>query len=121
MCTPLTKQTRHAVGHEALAHAKPGLRLVNVSRGSCVSEMAVADALDNGTLGGYAADVFEFEDWAWTGRPHEVEPRLRTHAATLLSPHLGSAVEETRREIELAAAAEVVRWLDGEALAYRVN
>lgn len=121
VCTPLTAQTRHAICRETLEHAKPGLRLINVSRGSCVSEAAVADALEAGRLGGYAADVFEFEDWAWAGRPAEVEPRLRAHAATLLSPHLGSAVEETRREIELAAAAEVVRWLDGEALAYRVN
>jgi phosphonate dehydrogenase len=121
VCTPLTAQTRHAICRDTLAHAKPGLRLINVSRGSCVSEAAVADALEAGRLGGYAADVFEFEDWAWAGRPAEVEPRLRAHAATLLSPHLGSAVEETRREIELAAAAEVVRWVDGEALAYRVN
>ena len=59
-----------------------------------------------------------------TGAPPSTQGRLfwlRAHGATLFSPHLGSAVEETRREIELAAAAEVVRWLDGEGLAYRVN
>ena len=121
VCTPLTSHTRHAVAHEALLHAKPGLLLVNVSRGSCVSEAAVADALDSGRLGGYAADVFEFEDWAWSGRPDQVEPRLRAHGSTLLSPHLGSAVESTRREIELAAAMEVLRMLQGEPYHNRVN
>lgn len=121
VCTPLTPHTRHALSGPALRAAKPGLLLVNVSRGSCVSEAAVADALEAGTLGGYAADVFEFEDWAWAGRPERIEPRLRAHPATLLSPHLGSAVETTRREIELAAAGEVVRWLRGEPYHHRVN
>ena len=117
VCTPLTAQTRHAICRETLENAA-GAPLINVSRGSCVSEAAVADALEAGRLGGYATDVFEFEDWAWAGGRRR-EPRW-AHGATLFSPHLGSA-EETRREIEPAAAAEVVRWLDGEALAYRVN
>ena len=43
---------------------KPGALLVNIGRGSVVDEEAVADALETGALGGYAADVFEMEDWA---------------------------------------------------------
>jgi lactate dehydrogenase-like 2-hydroxyacid dehydrogenase len=37
--------------------------------GSVVDEAAVADALDENGLGGYAADVFAMEDWALPGRP----------------------------------------------------
>ena len=35
--------------------------------GSVVDEVAVADALDENGLGGYAADVFAMEDWALPG------------------------------------------------------
>jgi phosphonate dehydrogenase len=121
VCTPLTPGTRHLVDQAALQHAKPGLLLVNISRGSCVSEAAVAEALDHGVLRGYAADVFEFEDWALPARPAAIEPRLLTHERTLLSPHLGSAVATVRRQIEHDAAQEIVRLSKGEAPHNRVN
>ena len=121
ICTPLSAQTRHAISRDTLGAARRGVLLVNISRGSCVCEAAVADGLESGALGGYAADVFEFEDWAWAGRPAGIEPRLRKHPNTLFTPHLGSAVESARREIERAAATEVVRWLDGTPLLHRVN
>ena len=121
VCTPLTACTHHLLDRARLARAKPGLLLVNVSRGSCVDEAAVADALADGVLGGYAADVFEFEDWAVPGRPRAVEPRLlQPEARTLFTPHLGSAVAAVREEIELAAAAEIVRFARGEPLHHRV-
>ena len=121
VCTPLNKTTFHAIDAEILAKAKPGLLLVNVSRGSCVDEGAVADALHSDLLGGYAADVFEFEDWILDGRPKDIDPRLMSHPRTLFSPHLGSAVTTTRRDIELAAAEEIVRWSRSEPYLYRVN
>ena len=121
VCTPLNKTTFHAIDAEILAKAKPGLLLANVSRGSCVDEGAVADALHSGLLGGYAADVFEFEDWILDGRPKDIDPRLMSHPRTLFSPHLGSAVTTTRRDIELAAAEEIVRWSRSEPYLYRVN
>lgn len=121
VCTPLNKSTFHAIDAEILAKAKPGLLLVNVSRGSCVDENSVADALHSDLLGGYAADVFEFEDWILGGRPKDIDPRLMSHPRTLFSPHLGSAVTTTRRDIELAAAEEIVRWSQSEPYLYRVN
>lgn len=121
VCTPLNKSTYHTIDAEILAKAKPGLLLVNISRGSCVDEGAIADALQSNTLGGYAADVFEFEDWILDGRPKGIDPRLLSHPRTLFSPHLGSAVTTTRRDIELAAAEEIVHWSRGEPYLYRVN
>lgn len=121
ICTPLNPRTHHSINREALAKAKSGMQLINVSRGSCVDEVAVADALESGRLAGYAADVFEFEDWILEGRPDRIEQRLLSHPRTLFSPHLGSAVTSTRRDIERAAADEIIRWTKGQPFLYRVN
>lgn len=122
VCTPLNEGTRHVIdGGTLRRHAKPGLLLVNISRGSCVKEADVADALECGVLGGYAADVFEFEDWALPNRPRGIEPRLLTHERTLFTPHLGSAVATVRQRIEHEAADEIVRLAQGLPLRHRVN
>ncbi|MEE9251386.1 MAG: NAD(P)-dependent oxidoreductase, partial [Alphaproteobacteria bacterium] len=64
VAVPLVDGTKHLIDAHVLRKLKPGCHLVNISRGSVVDEQAVADALARGRLGGYAADVFEMEDWA---------------------------------------------------------
>jgi phosphonate dehydrogenase len=116
LALPLTPATRHVVGAAALRQLKPGCRIVNVGRGSVVDEAALAAALGEGgegRLAGYAADVFEFEDWALPDRPREIAPALLADARTIFTPHLGSAVVNVRREIELAAARNIVDALAG--------
>ncbi|MBO0874821.1 MAG: hypothetical protein J2P19_15650, partial [Pseudonocardia sp.] len=76
------------------------------SRGSVVDENAVVEALREGRLGGYAADVFAFEDGAGPSDVR-VPPGLLAHPRTVLTPHLGSAVDDVRREMGLAAAEQV--------------
>ena len=111
----LAAETHHLIDAGTLPTLKPGAYLVNICRGSVVDEEAVADALADGHLAGYAADVFEMEDWALPGRPRTIAPRLLAEGArTLFTPHLGSAVTRVRLEIEMAAAASVIQYLDGE-------
>jgi phosphonate dehydrogenase len=73
----------------------------------------VVAALRDGRLGGYAADVFEMEDWLLTDRPRAVAQALLDHPATLFTPHLGSAVIRARQEIEACAAANILDCLAG--------
>lgn len=112
---PLTAETFHLLGRDALSQMKRDSYLINVSRGSVVDEEAVADALESGHLAGYAADTFEMEDWARHDRPREIDPRLlRLTDRTLFTPHLGSAVASARLQIELAAAENILQALRGE-------
>lgn len=112
---PLTPATLGLVDVAFIRAMKPGALLVNPARGSLVDEAAVADALESGHLGGYAADVFECEDWAREDRPTRIEPRLLAlPAKTVLTPHIGSAVVEARRAIEHSAADSILRVLAGE-------
>ena len=119
---PLNPSTLKLIDSSAIARMKSGSYLVNVGRGSVVDEDAVADALDSGHLAGYAADVFEMEDWARTDRPREISPRLLKRSdKTLFTPHLGSAVDRVRVEIELAAARNILHALRGERPPDAVN
>ena len=93
---------------------RPGAFLVNVGRGSVVDEQAVLAALQAGRLGGYAADVYEMEDWALPGHPAQIPPGLLSHPRTLFTPHLGSAVDSVRRDMSLAAARQVEQALSGQ-------
>lgn len=117
----LKNDTLHLIGEEALLHTKPGAFLVNVGRGSVVDERAVVKALYAGHLGGYAADVFEMEDWAREVRPKTVPVELLEHPRTLFTPHLGSAVKGVRLQIELEAARNVLQALHGEVPEGAVN
>lgn len=122
LALPLTPATHLLVDKGALARMKPGAHLINPARGSLVDEAAVADALESGRLAGYAADVFECEDWAREDRPAGIEPRLAAQGArTVLTPHIGSAVTDVRREIELSAARNIVAALSGHAPPDAVN
>lgn len=113
LSTPLTAQSRHLLGTAALAQCKPGQFIVNVGRGSVVNEEAIAHALDEGLLAGYAADVFACEDWALADRPAAISARLLARADTLFTPHLGSAVRGVRIAIEQRAADNIIAVLQG--------
>lgn len=81
----LTRETRHMIGAPQLAQMKPTAILINTSRGYCVDEAALVEALQKGRIGGAALDVFEEE-------PLALESPLRKLGdKVLLSPHMVSA------------------------------
>lgn len=119
---PYCDSTLHLIDAGALARMKPGAFIVNTSRGSVVDEQAVAAALASGWLAGYAADVFEMEEWARADRPHTIPQALLDDTArTLFTPHIGSAVDAVRLEIELEAAHNILQALRGETPQGAIN
>jgi phosphonate dehydrogenase len=122
LALPLNPETLHMFGRDTIARVKRGARLVNPARGSLVDEAAIADAIEAGHLAGYAADVYECEDWAREPRPGEIEPRLRRPGApTVLTPHIGSAVTRVRQEIERSAAESIIDVICGRVPRHAVN
>lgn len=81
-------ETRGLVSREVIEALGPEGLLVNVARGSVVEEPALIEALEQGRLGGAALDVMANEP-----RP---DPRLTRLSNVVLTPHIGSATQETR-------------------------
>ena len=82
-------RTRCLVNAAVLDALGPDGILINVARGSCVDEAALAAALKEGRLGAAGLDVFEDE-------PHVPEALFAMDQVVLL-PHQGSATVETRK------------------------
>ena len=82
-------KTRHIVGREVIAALGPEGMVVNISRASNIDEDALLDALETGTLGCAALDVFE-------GEP-ALNPRFLALDNVLLQPHHASGTVETRK------------------------
>jgi gluconate 2-dehydrogenase len=97
---PYTPENRHAIGAAELAMMKPHAVLVNIARGGIVDDAALAAALREGRLAAAGLDVFE-------GEP-AVHPDLLALENAVLSPHIGSATEDTRRAMATLAADNVI-------------
>ncbi len=121
LAIPLLQGTRHLINRDRLGFVKKSAYMINIGRGSCVDESAVAQALENDQLAGYAADVFEFEDWARPDRPHGIDSRLLASEKTVFTPHLGSAVDRIRYQIAMQAALNIKDVLLGDSPPGAVN
>jgi phosphoglycerate dehydrogenase-like enzyme len=81
----LTRETKHMMAGEQFALMKPTAIFINTSRGPCVQEPALVEALLKGQIGGAALDVFEEE-------PLALDSQLRNLGdKVLLSPHMVSS------------------------------
>jgi glyoxylate reductase len=105
--TPLTQETRHMFSRAQFARMKPNAILVNTARGPVVDEVALAEALKAGVIRGAALDVFEEEP-----QVHPALLELEEHV--VLVPHIGSATYETRTNMSLVAARNMVAGLSGK-------
>lgn len=121
LALPLTRETLHTINAARLTAMKPGSYLINPCRGSVADEAAILAALQSGRLAGYAADVFELEDWAREDRPRQIAPALLAHPNTLFTAHIGSAVQKVRLAIERRAAESIRQVLKGETPEDAVN
>ncbi len=103
---PLTPETAQLVNTARLARVKQGALLINTGRGQLVDEAAVADALENGYLGGYATDVLSQE-------PPAADNPLLQAPHCIITPHLAWATLEARTRLLDMVVANVAAFVDG--------
>ena len=103
---PLTPQTKHMFNHELLPRLKPGVRLVNVSRGPIIDESALVKAMEDGTVGAAGRDVFEVE-------PLAADNPLRKFDNTIFGTHNGSNTVDAVRKVSNLAIEKIAGFLNG--------
>lgn len=106
--TPGGAATRHLVNAEILEALGADGYLVNMARGSVVDEQALVTALTRGVIAGAALDVFEDEP--------NVPEALWTLDNVVLSPHQGSATNQTRDAMGALVVANLDAFFAGEPL-----
>jgi len=111
--TPLTPETEGLIGEREIALMKPGVWIVNTSRGKVVTEKTMYEALVSGKVAGYATDVFETEPPA--GSPLLSLPNV------IGTPHMGTHTRESIRCMGDQVVDAVLGVLRGERPEHVVN
>jgi D-3-phosphoglycerate dehydrogenase / 2-oxoglutarate reductase len=97
---PKTPETFHLIDVIALGKMKPNVRIINCARGGIIDEAALAEALQQGKIGGAALDVYEEEPLG--------ESALRSLGKDLiLTPHLGASTEEAQANVAIDVAEQI--------------
>ena len=103
LVVPYSAASHHSIGAPELTLMKPTATLINIARGGIVDDAALAQALKNRVIAAAGLDVFE-------GEP-SVHPDLLTVPNVVLTPHIASATEGTRRAMADLAVDNLVGYL----------
>lgn len=103
LVVPYSSASHHTIGAAELALMKPTATLTNIARGGIVDDAALIDALRRGQIAGAGLDVFE-------GEPNFNRDFL-TLSNVVLTPHIASASEATRRAMANLAADNLIAGL----------
>ncbi len=110
---PYGPATHHLIGEEQLRKMKPKAVLVNAARGGVVDDAALVAALKSNAIAGAALDVFENEP--------AFDPDFLGLKNAVLTPHIASSSEATRRNMAMLAADNLVAALTTGAPPNLVN
>ena len=103
---PLTDGTRHLIHRETLRLMKPSAILINTGRGPLVDDEALAEALNEGRLRAYCADVV-------TEEPPKADHPLLHAPNAFITPHIAWATVEARKRLLQTAIGNVEAFVNG--------
>ena len=103
---PLTDGTKHLIHRETLRLMKPSAILINTGRGPLVDDEALAEALNEGRLRAYCADVV-------TEEPPKADHPLLHAPNAFITPHIAWATVEARKRLLQTAIGNVEAFVNG--------
>lgn len=123
---PLTAETHHLIDATAFAKMKPGVMLINTSRGALVDTRALIHALKTRRVGAAGLDVYEeegpifFRDLSLQVLQDDVLARLLTFPNVLITSHQGFLTREALANIADTTLASISAFEKGEPLTHVV-
>lgn len=119
--TCLTPHTKHLINKKLIGLMKPGVMLINTSRGACVDTVEVLAALENGRIGYFGTDVYEYEKGIFFYN-HENEnledgllQKLLAIPNVIVTPHQAFATQEALRNIATTTFYNLRCWTNGKS------
>lgn len=125
---PLVTETFHMLDDDAFDQMKPGVFIINTSRGKVINTASLINALKSGQVGGVALDTYEeeegifFEDLSDQILLDDELSRLLTFPNVLITAHQGFFTHEALCEIakisvtNMQALAQGTSFLPGTVL-----
>lgn len=110
---PHNRQTEKLIGPEQFARMKKSAIFINTARGKIVDEEALSQAIEDGQIRAAGLDVFYHEP--------KVSAVLLKAPNVVLTPHIGSASEQTRYAMAELAVKSVEMALAGNLPANALN
>lgn len=111
---PLNATTRGMIGANEMAIMKPGVHLINVSRGPVFDRNAIVAGLRDGVLGGVGLDVHWHEPWNPKDELY-LDPRV------VALPHIAGSTEEAAASIVEIVLENLIRLDNGQPLRHLVG
>lgn len=110
---PLTSETHHLIDEKAIAKVKPGVMLINTSRGGLIDTKAVIQGLKSRQIGYLALDVYEgereifFEDLSGEIIQDDLFQRLITFPNVIITGHQAFFTREALTNIAETTLANI--------------
>jgi len=110
---PLMESTYHIIDEAAIQKMKPGVTLLNTSRGGLIDTKAVIEGLKAKHIGNLGIDVYEeednlfFEDQSGEVMQDDIFARLLTFPNVLITGHQAFFTENALREIARTTLANL--------------
>jgi len=117
---PLFPETEHIINDLVLKEFKPGVIIINVSRGALIDTVALIEALKSGHVGGVGLDVYEeeegkfFEDLSGEVMTDDVLARLLTFPNVIVTAHQAFLTREALDEIARVTTENIMAFGSGE-------
>ena len=116
---PLTDETHHLVDRRSISGMKPGVMLINTSRGGLIDTGAVIDGLKSGRIGHLGLDVYEeearyfYEDYSSRLIDDDALSRLLTFPNVIVTSHQGFFTREAMEQIARTTLGNVRDFAEG--------
>ncbi|MEL4408582.1 2-hydroxyacid dehydrogenase [Shewanella algae] len=117
---PLTAENRHLLNADSFAKMKPGMMVINTSRGGLLNAIDAMEALKLGQIGSLGLDVYEnekelfFEDKSNEVIQDDVFRRLSACHNVIFTGHQAFLTEEALGAIAHTTLSNVQKLLSGE-------
>jgi D-lactate dehydrogenase len=124
---PLLPSTKHCVNSDSISKMKPGVMIINTSRGGLVDTQALLDGLVSGHVGSAGLDVYEgekgifYEDKSYQVMPDSILSRLVSAHNVVITSHQAFLTNEALAGISSSCIASIREFSSGKRGAQLTN